>query len=62
MYSELDIFVYQSYNAYEMELLNKLTNVKTIYFIIIQAFGSGFILIERILFHNYIEYIKMQNM
>ena len=30
--SKIDVFVYQSYNAYEMELLNKLTNVKTIFY------------------------------
>ena len=30
--SKIDVFVYQSYNTYEMELLNKLTNVKTIFY------------------------------
>jgi len=29
---KIDVFVYQSYNGYEMELLNKLTKVKTIFY------------------------------
>ena len=29
---KIDVFVYQSYNGYEMELLNKLTSVKTIFY------------------------------
>ena len=29
---KIDVFVYQSYNTYEMELVNKLTSVKTIFY------------------------------
>ena len=29
---KIDVFVYQSYNAYEMDLVNKLTSVKTIFY------------------------------
>ena len=30
--NQIDVFVYQSYNVNEMEMLNKLTNVKTIFY------------------------------